>query len=283
MLAPSAHPPRRWLRPGFAGRLARAGCLTVVVGYVVLAGLTVARRGGPLPFVVGTDLVAILTGARILEQGQPELLYDRGAEAAAQTEILRQAGLGPIRLLPYLHPPFEALVLAPLHAAGLSYPGIFACWVLLGLTALAGSLVLLAGAWPLPPGTGRLGVLAVASFLPVFVAVLLGQNSGILVLAWAGASVFLRRGADGRAGALLALAAIKPQALPVLLLVLLITGRWRALAGFAVALGVPLVATLPLLGWDWPLRYLPVALSAGGYPPDPTVDPSLMPNWRGQI
>src|SRR6478672_1450326 len=104
--AAPAGPAPGLLSPGFAGRLVAAGCMAVLAAYAVLAGLTVARRGGPLPFVVTSDLISNLTGAALLEQGQGVLLYDRAAQTAAQTAILQQGGQGLVRLLPFVHLPF---------------------------------------------------------------------------------------------------------------------------------------------------------------------------------
>ncbi len=269
------------LTPGFAGRLALAGCASVVLAYLLLTGLTVGSRGGPTAFVVTSDLISNLSGAAILEQGQPQLLYDRPTQTAIQAAILLQGQQTQIHVLPFIHLPFEALLIAPLHAVGLSYVSIFVIWTLLGLAAVGGSLIALGKGWPLPRASTPLVIVAMVSFLPLYLGLLLGQSTAFLLLAWAGGSAALRRGSDGWAGVIFALAAIKPQALPVLLFVLLITRRWRTLGAFLGTVGGAVALTLPLLGWDWPVRYAQLALSVGGYPPDPMLNPTQMQNWRG--
>ena len=271
------------LLPRFARRLVVGLTITLLGLYIALAGLTIRQRGGPLAYVVAGDLISNLSGARILVTGHPQQLYDRAAQAAAQDAILHTGNLGLLRVLPFVHLPLEPLALAPLLTAQVPYEWIFAAWTLGGLGLLAGSIWQLAQGWPAPAGASRLLALTAISFFPIFATLLLGQSSLLLLFSWAAASVALRRGHDGQAGVALALAAIKPHTILVPVLVLLIMRRWRALGTLAATLGVFTVALMPLLGVDWPLRYLQLVLSVGGYPSDPTLVPSSMENWRGQV
>lgn len=271
------------LQPGFLRRLGIAGCGAALAAYALLAGLTVAGRGGPGPFVALSDLLSNLSGAAILRDGQAPQLYDRATQTAEQAAILAGAGLTLQHTLPFVHLPAEPALLAPLLALGLSYPAVFVLWTLLSLALIAGSLALLWRGWPPGRARGALCVLAAVTFCPLFVSLLLGQSSAIMLFGWAASSFLLRRGRGGRAGAALLIAAVKPQAVLTPLFALLVTRRWRALGGFAGAAAVCLALSLPLLGWDWPLRYARLALSVGGYPPDPTLNPASMPNWRGSL
>ncbi len=280
---PAPRPAPGLFRPGFAGRLALAGCAAVVLAYLLLAGLTVASRGGPTAFVVTTDLIGPLSGATILADGHPQLLYDRATQTAAQMRILREGQQGQTHLLPFIHPPFEAILIAPLLAAGLSYVTVFGIWTGLALLAIGGSLAALRRAWPLAGLSGWLAVAAALSFLPLYAGLLLGQTAAFVLLGWALGSAALRRGYDGWAGVGFALAVVKPQLLPGLLLALLIMRRWRVLAAWAVTVGGIVAVTLPILGLDWPIHYLRLTLSVGGYPPDPVLNPTTMQNWRGLL
>jgi hypothetical protein len=288
-MATSASPPpdvpvaRPRFSPGFGTRLGVGLGLALLLSYALLTVVTIERRGGLVPYVVASDLISNLSGAAILESGHPELLYDRAAQSAAQAAILREGGLALTRPLPFIHLPFEALLVAALHGLGLSYTAVFGVWTLLGLAAIGAALAALQRGWPLPGRQAALLSLAALSFFPLYIGLLLGQSTALLLPAWAAGSAALRRGRDGWAGAAFALALIKPQALPALLLVLLLMRRWRALGAFAAVGGGAIALTLPFLGWDWPLRYLQLALSVGGYPPDPVLNPAGMQNWRGLI
>ncbi len=78
-----------------------------------------------------------------------------------------------------------------------------------------------------------------------------------------------------------ALALLKPQAMPVLLLALLCMGRWRTLLTCAATAAAACVAVMPFLGWDWPIRYGAFVLRVAAWPPSPALDPAAMQNWRG--
>ena len=187
----------------------------------------------------------------------------------------------PLRLLPYNHPPFEALLVAGEQAGGLSPGGSFALWTLLSFGAIAATLITLRWAWPVAGRRGWLLVGAALTFFPLTAGLLLGQSTALVLLGWAAGSAALRRGHPGWAGAAFALALLKPQAVPVLLLALLLMRQWRALAACAAtALGAVLV-TLPILGLDWPLRYAAFTLRVAAWPPSPALDPAIMQNWRG--
>ncbi len=271
------------LLPRVARRLGVGLSLTLLGLYIVLAGLTIQQRGGPVAYVVAGDLLSNLSGAWIISSDQPSRLYDRATQATAQRAILQAGHLGLVRVLPFVHLPLEPLLLAPLLAAHLTYPLIFAAWTLLGLALLGASLRLLAHGWPVQRRDRLLAGLAALSFFPVFETLLIGQSSLLLLLSWAAAAVALRRGRDGAAGIALALGAIKPQAVLVPIFVLLIMRRRRALGALTLTLGSFSIALMPFLGLDWPLRYIRLVLSVGGYPSDPTLVPSGMENWRGQV
>src|SRR5699024_2250811 len=124
---------------------------------------------------VTTDLICIFGGAAILNQGQPQALYDRATQTAVQADILQQAGLTLARPLPFIHLPFEAILLAPLQAAGLGYVAIFGLWTLLSLAAIGAGLVALARGWPVRGAAGVLAGLAAVTFFPVYITLVLGQ------------------------------------------------------------------------------------------------------------
>ena len=275
--SPDAAPHAAHLRGGMGVRLGFVLGLALLLGYAALAVGQISRPG----YVLRTDFLIILTGADILAAGHPAQLYDEASQQASQAALLRPTGQRLVRLLPFNHPPFEALLVQGLQGGGFTPSTVLALWSLLNALAVAGGLAALRWAWPVRGTPGGLLLLALLTFFPLTVAFLLGQNTGLLLLGWVGGSAALRRGHPGWAGALFALATLKPQTIPVILLALLVSRQWRALAGYAATVGVAVASTLPFLGADWPLRYVGFLLRLLTWSGDSTIDPAVMQNWRG--
>ena len=275
---PGPPPPRPGglLTPGFAGRLGLGLGLAFIAVYALIAGAALQRRG----YVYTTDFVSILTGAAILQSGDPAHLYDPATQAATQAALVREGGYGLQLLLPFNHPPFEMLLFAGLRAAGLSDPALLLARTLLSLLAIAAAWRALGWGWPIRGRPGLIGALALVTFFPVVAGLLLGQNTALVLLGWAAGSAALRRGYPGWAGVAFALLALKPQAAPVILLALLLGRYWRTLG---VAAGTVIAAvglTLPILGAEWPLRYGALLWQLATSPADAAIDPATMHNWR---
>ncbi|HMA33983.1 MAG TPA: glycosyltransferase family 87 protein [Chloroflexia bacterium] len=285
MTHPASGAPRpavaRPRRAGFVLRLGSGLCLGLLVAYGLLAAMQIQKAGGLEPYVRKTDFLSVLTGAAILVQGRPQQLYDEPAQAAAQAGLLRESGVTPRYLLYYNHPPFEALISALLWRWGLSAGAIFGVWTGLSLLAIIASLAALHWGWPVPGPGAPVLTLAAAAFFPLAASLLLGQNSALVLLGWAGGSAALARGYPGWAGVGFALATIKPQAMPVILLALVLGRYGRALATYLGTLALAVGLTLPILGGDWPLRYGTLLVQTAIRPADPVIDPATMQNWRG--
>jgi hypothetical protein len=276
--APAPPPAKQPLfHAGFFQRLGLALGLAVLSVYLLLIGIQISRPG----YVLRTDFLIVLTGADILRAGQADLLYDEATQQATQAALLRPSGQQLARLLPFNHPPFEALLVGALRAAGVGPEGALAIWTLLNALAFAGGLLALRRAWPIRAPAGRLLTLGVLTFYPLMIAFLLGQNTGLLFLGWAGGVAALRCGYPGWAGAAFALATLKPQTVPVILLALLLGGAWRALLSYTLVGLVASVSAMPVLGLDWPLRYARFLIQLLGWSADSTIDPATMQNWRG--
>src|SRR5207248_7185134 len=74
-----------------------------------------------------------------------------------------------------------------------------------------------------------------------------------------------------------------PQMLPVVLLLLLLLGCWRAVAIWAGLLAALGVAAMPVLGAAWPLRYLRFVVDSARLGEDAYINPANMPTWRGLV
>jgi hypothetical protein len=266
-------------RSRFWVRLATAACLALLLVYAIAAWSTVQGLGGADRYLRKADFLIVITGAAILGEGEPARLYDEVAQARVQASILHDAGFSALTLLPFNHPPFEALLVASLRSAGLSYAAILGLWTLLSVLSIVAALVMLLRAWPDARPRGLI-ILAAFTFFPLGAGLLLGQSTAFVFLGWAGFMAAQHRGHNGRAGVACALAALKPQSVPVILLALLLTRRWRALAAFVAVTGAATVAVMPLLGADWPVRYLSFLLRYAGAPEGPAA-PAIEQNWQG--
>ena len=274
-----------------AARCAPAGiALGIIASLALLAQFAVMSvgfvrdtPGGLSRYVLRPDFIVSVTGAELLLHGDGALLYDEGSQKLAEERALREAGVSvdPNRLLGFNHPPFAAIVVAGLRLTGLSYSDVFLLWTALRLAALALALWALSRAWPMRGPSKWLCVLLALTFYPVIVGLQVGQTTTFVLLGLAAGSAALRLGRDGAAGAWLALVALKPQHLPVLLIALAVMGRWRALRVFALTVAAMTVAAGPFAGWDWPLGFIKLLIKQATQPPNIVIDPAMMQNWRG--
>jgi hypothetical protein len=227
-----------------------------------------------------SDFLATLTGALIVQEGHGPLLYDLAAQRDAQARLVAPSfTLAPDVLLPYNHLPFEALLLAPL--AGGPPSAAYALWSVLMVASAIGAVALLRGAL-LPTGPRGWALLAAAlSYHPLHRSLWLGQNTALVLLGLCGAYAALRRGREVLAGPPLVLVAFKPQIAPLVLAILVLERRWRALASFAaLAIGLA-VAAMPVLGAGWPLAYARLLLGVADWRGTGVINPRIMHNWRG--
>ncbi|MDQ2806067.1 MAG: DUF2029 domain-containing protein [Chloroflexota bacterium] len=276
MAHPSAPAPLR-LRPGFLTRLGFGLGIGLLIAYAALVVIQVKRPS----YVLRTDFIGDLTGVMLLAEGRPAVMYDEAAQTATQTALLQADGLRLTQLLHFNHLPYESLLLLPLHTLGWGFGALLAAWSLLNAAAVVAGLALLAWAWPVRAPARRGLILAGLTFFPLTTAFLLGQNSGLVFLGWAGGSAALRRGYPGWAGAAFALATLKPQAMPLLLLALLCDRAWRVLGTYSAVGLVSVLITMPLLGVDWPLHYIGYLLRYATVPPSGSIDPVTLQNLVG--
>jgi hypothetical protein len=257
--------------------------LVVLALYARLFAIPVQRiLIGHLPDM-GGDFLALSIGGRIVAGGQGAHLYDLGIQARAQADILQAAGesTGPQDMALFVYPPFVALAFSVL--ASLPPLGAYLVWDFANL-ALLGAVI-----WTLIRTTGlgsrarqALLVLAVISFLPVWMVLLRGQVSFVMLALLLGCYLALRAGRDGLAGFCLALALLKPQLVVVPMLVLLAQRRWRALLGCLLGGILLVVLSLAVAGPDGVVQYLRLLTQVGQETgSESLVHPDLMFNWRG--
>lgn len=273
-------PEERVARWTLARKLAVTLAVGLLAGYILIWARSVQDSRGPEGYVRRTDFISSLTGALIIREGNGPSLYDLDMQRVVEEQALAPyATLNPGELLPYNHLPFEALLIAPL--INLPFPVIFAIWTMLAGLAIGLTLGVMDEAMPVAHPTGWVMSLAACSYLPLIRALMLGQNSPLVLLGLCATYASVKHGRSSWAGLALLLVALKPQALPVILLVLLLQRQWKALLVFAGLMSALVVLVMPLLGAQWPLQYAQLLLGVAGWNDPNAINPAIMYNWRG--
>lgn len=192
------------------------------------------------------DFIAFYSGSNLVVEGHGAHLYDFVWLSHFQTSLLHPLLVRTPILLPYLYPPYTALLLAPVGA--LPYAGGYALWLLVNCFLLVTALGALERYAGVTERRAMVARMAAICSLPVILALLNGQASIAILAALTVCFFATRSGRDGLAGAALAFALIKPQYILPLLLVFLVLSRWRLLAAFGLTSLVLLVTPILILG-----------------------------------
>lgn len=225
------------------------------------------------------DFTVFYTAATVLRHGLGYHLYD----VHVQDEIQKGfAGQIPSRHspLPYIHPPFEALVFLPLTL--LPYDQAFWAWDLMNVVMLFGV------AWSLRRSVSTLRFISTwefvagsLAFFPIFACLFQGQDSILLLLLCTLAFHALKREAGFLAGCWLALATFKFQlAIPIVLL-FIIWKRKRVATGFAAMAVLLTFVSVLVVGRHALLHYPAYVLQVANTQGLGGVPPALEPNLRG--
>lgn len=189
----------------------------------------------------GYDFVALYAAARLVATGAASSVTDADALLAMEHEAIPERTI----LLNNPNPPALALVMAPLGA--LPIVTAYAIWAALGAAALAAAAYLLGR---LADARQRMRLLPFAILAPPsLIALAEGQPTPFVLLAVAGSL----RTPPLWSGALLGLAAFRPQFLPLFALVAL-TERRRAI-GLVITTAAVALVSLATVGFDGMARY----------------------------
>jgi hypothetical protein len=218
-------------------RLAYAAAAGAGVGSLVFWGAYWVSfvRGN----LLGPDFFSFYSAAKLYVLKGGSAVYDLALQKQFELQV---TGQPPDRfiVLPYYHPPYYTLLIAPL--AALSYRQAYYAMAAFNLLLAAALIALLV--WNSLRIHGRAAIVAaalIAGFFPLFVTVLQGQSDLVVLVPLAAAYTAWARGRHGWAGIFSALALAKPQLLLLIPVLFLARRAWRALAGFAAvvaALGI---------------------------------------------
>lgn len=244
---------------------------------VGLAAIFLAQAGGRI-YLSGLDYRVYLTAGRMALDGTGANFYDLPAQFATQRELwpemTRQS-----QLLPFLAPPFVAVLFAPLSALPL-----FAGYCV--LTALNVVLLWLIARGIIEElkleGRARLAALAMLlTFAPIIFTIMQGQVSLLLVLAFWQSWRAAKNGNDWGAGVWFSLLLIRPQLAILPLLIFATKARWKLLGGFALGAAILGAISLALVGWDGLMNYQTLLAAASNWEQIYGVKPQQMQTGRG--
>jgi hypothetical protein len=244
------------------------GFTVVVLFAVVLANVTVL---GNIPH----DLVLTYTGASIVRQGHGAKLYDLQEQAQVQGKLFKGQPL-----LYYGHPPFEALLFAPLTA--LSFRWAFVIWGAINI-----ALWMLFISWIRPfapvPAQPLQYLILCFTFTPLWIALMLGQTSVLLLMSFTLTFICLKRQQDFLAGLCLGLGLLKFPIVLVFALMCFLARKWKLTAGFAATASVLAVLSAIAVGREGLFSYRRLLFDMANRPGSEGYGMrfSDMPNLRG--
>jgi hypothetical protein len=222
--------------------------LTMVLGFSIAFSLWIAT---PERLTKRTDFPAFYNAGRILNE------YPRGSlyKTELQRNLYREIAPAARTDLFFAYTPFFALFFAPL--ALLPYLPAFACWALVSLALFTTGFRLAWTAASLPRRHFSTGFVLALSFLPFYSwCLLIGQTSAFGFF-WLALAIYLdRKGRRFVSGCALAMLLYKPTLLLLLVPMLLVTKRWRTLAGFCVGAVVLGLVSLAVIGFSGIPDYL---------------------------
>ncbi len=170
---------------------------------------------------------------------EPQNLYSLSVQKQYQTAVRGR------QFLPWVHPPVEALLFAPLTLLGidqafrvweaLSIVGL--CWIAFSMRRLLGDL------------TGvQLGAVFAAGWLPLGCGLAAGQDHIVCLLLYTWVFLLADEGRDGAAGCCLGLTFVRFQlAIPVLLF-FVVMRRWRVVGGAAATVAAMAAVSFAVVG-----------------------------------
>ena len=201
------------------------------------------------------DLTLVYIGARIgLEHGWSHV-YSLDLQHQLFSQLRPGVGFGDGER--FLSPPPVAWLIAPLTLVGPA--AAFFIWLTLSLAALVVAW------WLGAPGTGPtryLWLLGAIGWYPVLYSLSLGQPSMLVLLVVIACWRLAESGRPYVAGAVLGLSVLKPQLTIAVPFVLLLSGRWRITAAWAVTSGLLAIASLLLIGTQGVSDYLSLLAEA---------------------
>lgn len=228
---------------------------TVAVGIVVIGAVLWCARG---VHAEKTDFSVTYVGAYIVHQGWGAQLYDLGLQTRVRDSLFTNPNP-----LYYEHPPFEALLFAPM--ALLPFRTAYLLWGFLNATVWIFLMLSLRNYLPWPRDDFAYSMLWLL-FAPLGVALFQGQSSLLIFAAYAVAFMQFKRSREFRAGAALGFALLKLQFALPFALIMLLRKKWGFVEGFACSSLILSALSLLAVGRWGAASYVRLLLQIGNNP-----------------
>ena len=207
---------------------------------------------GPDPCGCGGDFLQFYIAGTIVNRGEAERLYDqpyfRHFQVAMRDDPLCS-----------LYPPTMALLASPL--ARMTYHEALTVWWMLQAACLAATGAIFYRHASLSPAWKVNMLVALASLLPLWIAITIGHLAPMLLLVLAGGLILHQQGNRCLAGLVLSLLALKPQLAVGLVIWMLVRRDLRTLAGLTGGFALQALAVAATLGpgrWCGYLQAMPI-------------------------
>jgi hypothetical protein len=212
----------------------------------------------------------------MVHQGEGPKLYDVREQERVRNSLFKH----PNPLI-YEHPPFEALLFAPL--AGLPFRWAYLIWGIVNAVIWLVLPYVLRPHAPVPKDV--FGYFALwLLFAPLGVALFQGQTSLVLLLVYTATFLSLKRGHDLKAGWWLGFGLLKFQFVLPFALVFLFRRKWKFLAGFLLSATLLGVLSLIAVGWQGVLGYVDLILNISRKPANVSYGSAVdMPTLHGFV
>lgn len=215
------------------------------------------------------DFLAFYTGATLLMHAPPALYI-------LHEQLLIQQQIAPIAksvslFLPFLNPPFIALLFIPLVQLGLQTA--YAVWV--GINTFLLLVICYLGEQQLKRMKWYYKIvlfLGIITFIPLLTSLLLGQLSLLLCLIFLASWLLLKQKKEFRSGFVLSLLLIKPHLMLMPLLFILLQKRMRLIAGVLTGIVLLMILSFSLIGLSGMRDYFALLNSAFGWNTDYGID-----------
>ncbi len=229
------------------------------------------------PLLERTDFTSVYTAAFMVRTGDSSKLYDVQEQRRVQERLFKRPGL-----LVALHPPFEALLFAPLSK--LSFKAAYMVWGAINILLWFAFVYLIRPYAPVPKQAFQYSILCFA-FCPLWVALFQGQTSVLLLLIYTLTFLSLKQQQDFRAGVLLGLGLLKFQLVLPFAIIFGLRRKWRFLEGFSLSAALLGALSLFSAGGQGVLTYLRLLVHVGKDPANvSTSGPAVeMPTLQGFV
>lgn len=213
------------------------------------------------------DFLNLYTGASLAREGNFAAMHAPAVQLAREREFAPQLP----ELVPFVRPPFYALLLAPL--AWLPFGPALWAWLGVQAAVLAATWMWAFRRW----GTDAL--IFGAMYLPTALGIAHGQDCVLLLAILLATYAAAGRGQHFLSGAILGAGLIKFHLFLLWPLALVMQKRWRMLAGASIAVLAEVLLSLALAGPGGILKYVALLRMTGLRHLSPS--PELMINLRG--